>query len=142
MLVHDFALVCVPCARLAEAIGHRGEDLLTQSVRAALADAAEPHGPTFELQVGAAQASSQATVVPFDLRLPGGSSFHRLQGDLEFFALDASCCQVRLSASYGWSVRQAPSLVDHARVEGTVRAMLTNLARAVEAGATLHPSNG
>ncbi|MCC6435475.1 MAG: hypothetical protein IT196_10640 [Acidimicrobiales bacterium] len=134
MLVHDFALVTLPGADMAEAMQRRGRDLLAGSVAAALHG---PDGPApFRLQTGGLLSSSQSTVLPFTLHLERQrSAFRQLQGDLEFFELEPRCCQLRLLASYGRLDPFAPTRVDHARVETTVRTMLNHLVRALEAEA-------
>lgn len=139
MLVHDFALVTLPGADMTQAMHRRGPDLLAESVAAALD---VPRGPApFRLQTGALVASSQATVLPFALHLEQPlelrrPAFQDLQGDLEFFELEPRCCQLRVLASYGRGDAFAPSRVDHARVETTVRTMLSHLVRALEAEAS------
>ena len=140
MLVHDFALVPLPCTELADAIQRRGRDLFTESVQTVLHDA---YGPArVELHVGELLSSSQANVLPFSVQLDQRrAAFQHLQGDLEFFELEPACCQLRVLASYGRGDPFSPSRVDHARVETTVRAMLTHLARSLEAEAS-HPCHG
>lgn len=140
MLVHDFALVTLPGADMADAMARHGRQLLERSVGSVLQQAGDARA--FELHVGDPLASSQATVVPFALHLDQKrAAFQHLQGDLEFFELEPSCCQLRLQASYDRFDPFAPSRVDHARVETIVRAMLNHLARALEAEAT-HPCHG
>lgn len=141
MLVHDFALVPLSADEMTERLRSNGPALLSSSVERAL------HGSfgtvPFQLEVGELLSGSQAHVLPFSLSTDRMRAvFHRLQGDLEYFALEPASCQLRLLASYGRNGSNGPSRVDHARVETMMRDVLTQLARQLEESAAMRPCHG
>jgi len=132
MLVHDFALVSVPCPDVTDCLRTEGAQMLRSCVAGAMEDAFGE--VSCQIDVGQVLDSSQAFVLPFEVRPePDGASFQRMQGDLEYFAIDPQRCQLRLLASYTPAGHANPSLLEHARVERAMRAALTDLTQQVEA---------
>jgi len=137
VLVHDFVVVPLPCLDLRERLATHGTALLARSVAAVAGDA--------DIEVGAGDVidGSGAFVVPVEWRSPTLASVcDRIQGDLEFFAVDPATSHLQLLASYSPIGSVAPTRIEHAQVERFSRAVLGALARHLEAGIVALPGHG
>lgn len=149
MLLHDFAYVPTPAARVCERIlANDGEWL------APLAAAAAGEGEALRLRVGPLEAlpmlgasvtvhvgqpisRSEVTVVPLTWQLTSAAGlFPVLSADLEIAALGDHMTQVTLHGRYdpqlGATGRRIDRLLMHRIAEATVRSFLRRLAEALE----------
>jgi hypothetical protein len=137
LLVHDFVVVPVPFLDLRDRLAAQGPAVLTDSVAAAAGDAG------VEVDTGTVHDGNGASVVPVRWRAGTIAAVcDRVQGDLEFFAVDPATSHLQLLASYTPTGSGGPNRVDHARVERFARAVLEALARRLSAGVVAVPGHG
>jgi hypothetical protein len=137
VLVHDFVVVPLPCLDLRDRLAAEGPALLARSVAAVSGDV------DIQADAGGVIDGSGAFVVPIGWRAASLATVcDRIQGDLEFFAVDPATSHLQLLASYTPTGPGSPSRIEHARVERFSRAVLGALARQLQAGVVALPGHG